>query len=109
MIELSVLIFLKALIDIANQNLLNVKYTNIEFNVADAVNFKLPGEHCMVFLYNPFNEIILEKFIINNTNNFIKYGSLICYANDIHRKILTNFGFETIYRDHEHNSIYRLS
>ena len=101
--------FSKALIGIANQNLFNVKYFNIEFTVADAVNFKLPEEYCMVFLYNPFSEIILEKFILNNLNNFKKHGSTLCYANDIHRKVLIKFGFETIYRDHEHNSIHRLS
>ena len=100
--------FSKALIDIANQNLCNVKYLNIEFAVADAINFKLPERHCMVFLYNPFSEIILEKFILNNINNLKKHSSTLCYANDIHRKVLQKFGFVTIYRDHEHNSIHKL-
>lgn len=99
--------FSKELIDIANQNLSNLKYSNIKFQLADAVKWKLPDERCMVFLYNPFNEIILERFIMGNIDNFIKYGSLICYANDIHRKTLINSGFETIYRDHESNSIHR--
>ena len=86
-----------------------LKKQNIEFNFADAVHLKLPEDHCIVFLYNQFNEIILEKFILNNLNNFEKHGSILCYANDIHRKVLIKFGFETIYRDHEHNSIHRLS
>ena len=101
--------FSKELIDIANQNLSNLNYKNINFFVADAIEWKLPDEYCIVFLYNPFNEVILEKFILNNFNHFKDHKSIVCYANDMHRKILTNFGFETTYRDHEHNSIYKLA
>ena len=64
---------------------------------------------CFIFLYNPFNEVILEKFILHNINHFKKHGSIVCYANDMYRKILINSGFEIIYRDHECNSIYKLN
>lgn len=101
--------FSKALIDIAIQNSFNLKYLNIEFQHTDALDFQLPDECCIVFLYNPFNEIILEKFILNNLCNFKKHASKLCYANDMHRKVLIKFGFETIYRDCEHNSIHKLS
>jgi len=101
--------FSKELIDIANQNLSNLNYTNINFIIADAIEWKLPDEYCFIFLYNPFNEVILEKFILHNINHFKKHGSIVCYANDICRKILINSGFEIIYRDHECNSIYKLN
>ena len=100
--------FSNELIDIANKNLFNLKYSNIEFQLADAADYKLPDKQCMVFLYNPFNEIILNKFVTNNIDNFTKLTSLIIYANDIHRKILTDFGFETIYRDHQNNSVFKV-
>jgi SAM-dependent methyltransferase len=101
--------FSKELIDIAKKNLSNLNYKNIDFIVADAIEWKLPDEYCFVFLYNPFNEVILEKFILNNINHFKNHGTIICYANDLYRKILINSGFEIIYRDHDHNSIYKLT
>ena len=66
--------FSKPLIDTANKNLKNTQYTNIVFTVADGVEWKLPDEFCVVFLHNPFNGIILEKFIVNNLNNFRLYA-----------------------------------
>ena len=101
--------FSKELIDIANNNLSSLNFKNIRFYLADAIKWRLPDDYCMVFLYNPFSEIILEKFILNNLDNFIKHGSVICYANDMHRNILINSGFQIIYRDHQHNSLYRLN
>lgn len=101
--------FSNELIDIANRNLSNIKYKNVELFVADAVDWKLPNEYCFIFIYNPFNEVILNKFILNNIDNFKNNGSVVCYANDLYRKVFADFGFETIYRDHESNSIYKIT
>ena len=101
--------FSNELIDIANRNLSNIKYKNVELFVADAKDWKLPNEYCFIFIYNPFNEVILNKFILNNIDNFKNNGSVVCYANDLYRKVFADFGFETIYRDHESNSIYKIT
>lgn len=98
--------FSNELIDTAVRNLSNTKYSNIGFSVADAIDWHLPEKRCLIFLYNPFNEVILESFIVNNIANIEKYKSIICYANDVHRNILSNFGLEIIYRDADNNSIY---
>lgn len=100
--------FSKELIDIANKNLSKLEYKNIDLFVADAFEWKLPDAYCFVFLYNPFNEIILEKFISNNIDNFKNFGSIVCYANDVYKKPLRDYGFEILYRDHESNSIHKL-
>ncbi len=39
---------------------------------------------------------MLEKFIQNNMNHFKSQGSVIAYANDIHRDVLEKMGFEEI-------------
>lgn len=100
--------FSKELIAVANKNLTKLNYRNIDLFVADALEWKLPNEYCLVFLYNPFNEIILEKFISNNIENFKNFGSIVCYANDLYKKPLRDFGFEILYRDHDSNSIHKL-
>ena len=100
--------FSKELIDVANKNLSKLNYRDINFFVADAFEWKLPDEYCFVFLYNPFNEVILEKFISNNIDNFKKFGSIVCYANDVYKKPLRDSGFEILYRDHESNSIHKI-
>ena len=100
--------FSKELIEVANNNLSKLNYNNIDVFVADALEWKLPDEYCLIFLYNPFNEIILEKFISNNINNFKNFGSIVCYANDLYKKPLRDFGFEILYRDHDFNSIHKI-
>jgi SAM-dependent methyltransferase len=99
--------FSKELIDIAKKNLCHLNYENIDFFVADAVDWELPDEYCFVFLYNPFNDVILEKFIKKNIDHFKKNGSIVCYANDLYRKPLMDAGFEILYRDHDSNSIHK--
>jgi len=50
-------------------------------------------------MFNPFDEFILDKFLINNINHFQEHKSVIAYANDIHRESLLDFGFTTLYRN----------
>ena len=97
--------FSEDLIKVCKSNQKNCAYKDIDFELADASTWVLPNEYCIVFLYNPFDEIILNKFILANIGNFKEHGSIICYANDIHRDVLRYFGFEIIYRDTEHNSV----
>ena len=49
------------------------------------------------------------KDIRKDIDNFKNNGSVVCYANDLYRKVFSDFGFETIYRDHESNSIYKIT
>lgn len=91
--------FSKMLVDIANTNNFHFKASNIQFICGDAAEFELPDGQSLVFLFNPFNEVILDKFIKNNINRFKQTGSIIAYANDVHRKVLAENGFETVFRN----------
>lgn len=61
-------------------------------------------------MFNPFDDVILDKFIENNLNHFKTHDSIIAYANDIHRKSLARYGFETIFRNQSRKiSLHQLS
>ncbi len=91
--------FSKDLVDIANENKSKFGKNDIVFLNLDASTFILPDAPSLIFLFNPFDQIVLERFIGNNINHFIDYSSVIAYANDIHRVVLSKFGFETIFRN----------
>jgi SAM-dependent methyltransferase len=92
--------FSNLLIEIANSNKLKVfPNDNITFINLDATEYKIPQATNLIFLFNPFDNIILEKFIRNNYDNFHTKKSIIAYANDIHKNTLTKMGFDTIFRN----------
>lgn len=91
--------FSKDLVDIANKNKSKFGKNDIVFLNLDASTFILPDVPSLIFLFNPFDQIVLERFIGNNISHFIDHSSVIAYANDIHRAVLSKFGFETIFRN----------
>jgi SAM-dependent methyltransferase len=91
--------FSDPLVQAANDNKRAFKADNIDFVNLDASIFKLPSGINIIFLFNPFDEFILAKFLENNGDYFRRHQSLIAYANDHHRLTLTKFGFSTIYRN----------
>ena len=91
--------FSKPIIDIAVANNNRFKGESITFVLADAMDFMLPPASNLVFMFNPFDEVVLEKFIENNLDHFKTHHSVIAYANDRHKKSLTKYGFETIFRN----------
>ena len=102
--------FSQQLIEISNKNKEVMKSHNVKFINIDASHFKLPDQSNLIFMFNPFDNIVLENFLSNNISHFQKYNSVIAYANDVQRKSLTNFGFETIFRNSNRKiSLYQLT
>jgi SAM-dependent methyltransferase len=102
--------FSEPLIDIAKRNLAKTSYKNVNFLVADATSWKIPNGNSIVFLFNPFNEIIMEKFLALNLDHFARYRSLIAYAVDAHVSTMHQLGFESIFRSQRYQqSILRYS
>jgi SAM-dependent methyltransferase len=101
--------FSKELIDIAikNQNIIDA--SNVNFLNMDASNYTLPDEKSLIFLFNPFDQIVLERFLKNNMDHFAVQNSVVAYANDVHRNVLAKMGFETIFRNQTRKiSIHRM-
>jgi SAM-dependent methyltransferase len=102
--------FSKSLIEIAKRNQTRNPATNIDFQLVDAAQYLLPAGNALIFLFNPFDEVILNAFIENNLRHFGENRSVVAYANDVHRKILVARGFETIFRNQTRKiSLYAFS
>lgn len=98
--------FSKPLVDIAELNFRLFKSDRLSVINEDATNWRIPDGRAVIFLFNPFNEVILDIFIRQNIDHFRKFNSVIAYANDLHRDILEGFGFKIIYRSQKiRNSI----
>jgi len=101
--------FSPPLVAIAQANALKAGTLHATFVVADGTTYDLPAADTLVFLYNPFEEVAMEAFIVHNLDHFRAHRSLIAYGNDRHRRLFVKFGFETVYRDQILKlSIYRL-
>ncbi len=99
--------FSQPLIDIAVQNNRKVGRANVVFFQGDAIEFRIPDGNNIIFMNNPFDNIVLEAFIKNNMNHFKRFSSIIAYVNDRQRRCLAALGFETIYRNQRSKSLYR--
>lgn len=91
--------FSKPIIDVVNANKKHFSDGRISFIQADAAEFILPDSGNLVFLFNPFDNVILDKFLTNNSEHFKNHRSLIAYANDVHGECLAMHGFDTVFRD----------
>ncbi len=65
----------------------------------DAFYFEIPEDVDCIFLFNPFDEIILQGVAENILENFEQHPRKITliYANPMHKEILTAIGFKEIY------------
>jgi SAM-dependent methyltransferase len=91
--------FSRPLVEISLENSRQFGRSNINFYHADARSYSLPAGDSLIFLFNPFDDLILQSFIRNNLDHFKSHRSVVAYANDIHRQTLASFGFEMIFRN----------
>jgi SAM-dependent methyltransferase len=89
------------LVAVADANKRNFSAHDISFLNMDATVFSLPAGDNLVFLFNPFGEVILQQFLENNIERFRQSRTVIAYANDQHRQCLARLGFATIFRNQD--------
>ena len=100
--------FSEPLIDAAKRNLQRTPYKNVTFVAADAAQWKVPDGNTIFFMFNPFDAVVMEKFLRLNLDHFVRYRSLIAYGFDKHRDTMCNLGFEIMYRSwRDEHSILR--
>ena len=88
------------LIAIARENRMHLGASvPVEFIEADAQTYSLPDSPTLLFLFNPFDAIALSRFISFNLDHFKKHRSIIAYAFDIDREVLSSHGFIPLWRD----------
>ena len=96
------------LIEMANKNKNKCQLNTIRFIAADASCWLLPSGNSLVYLYNPFDDVVIEKFLLKNLGGFQETNSVIAYANDVYRNKIVSLGFETIFRNQTHRtSLYK--
>ena len=76
------------LVKIAEKNKNISKFSNIEFLCCNAGTYKLPASKSLIFLFNPFDDSILNEFILNNLRHFCDNETLLIYINDKHDDII---------------------
>ena len=75
--------FVSNYVDISNKNISNSIGGGGGITVlnADASKYILDDKSHFLFMFNPFDEFIIKKFIENNYNNLVKNKSVIAYSN----------------------------
>lgn len=98
------------LLSAARANCIRSGRHNITLLLADACQYDLPAQTCLVFLFNPFDAVVLRQFVNRNLKRLRAHGSLIAYANDMQRDTLTQLGLQCLFRDPVRNiSLWRVA
>lgn len=103
--------------DVLKSNIIKAKKNNknkindqkIIFFNANAKTFKLKNKKYFIFLFNPFNEIILKKFLDNNVKILKKNKCFIAYINAHHFKIFKKYKFRKIIKMNNKKIFYILT
>ena len=56
--------------------------TNLSFDISDARDFKIDINPHILFMFNPFEGEVLERFFSNNIKTLCETKSFLLYAND---------------------------
>lgn len=94
--------FSEPLIDAAKRNVDRLHWEDVSFVVADAAQWKAPEGNTLFFMFNPFDAVIMERFLTLNIDHFMRHRSLIAYANDDCLETMLALGFEIVFRSEEH-------
>ena len=91
--------FAKYLCDTAvkNLNITRKQFPSLDFDVInnDAFYFEIPDDVDCIFLFNPFDEIIMSGVVQNILNSLEAYprNLSILYVNPLHKEYFINAGF----------------
>ena len=87
------------LVKTARLNFSRAGIRNVMLIHTDAAQYDIPEGANLIFLFNPFDQVILEQFVVRNLGRLDLRKSLFAYANDIHFDVFQKFGFQCLYRD----------
>ncbi len=95
--------FSKALCDEAKKNLqiTHKQFPLLEFSVVnnDAFYYEIPVDADCIFLFNPFDEVIMSGVVNNIRHSLKSYPRKISivYVNPLHKELFINTGFKETY------------
>lgn len=90
-----------------NLELIKSKFTKLESSVitGDAALFDIPNDTDCIFLFNPFDEYIMEKVVTNIFKSIVKHPRTlhVIYANPLYKRLLLEGEFyETFHYQRYH-------
>ena len=95
-VELERKLYMKSRLILQNVNSKKKFFLHYE----NAEYFVVPNEPTIIFLFNPFNEIILNRFISKNLNRIRITKSAIVYVNDVHSNLLLDLGLNLCFKNY---------
>lgn len=85
----------------ANLELTRQKFPGIQYTIYnnDAFYFEIPDDVTCIFLFNPFDEVIMSGVVFNILESLKrnKRTITIIYVNDLHKETFTIAGFSEVY------------
>ncbi len=91
--------FSQSLIDRALVNARRFRGPAVQFECGDAGAYRLPSNSCLIFMFNPFDEVILRRFLDLNAWELRHGKCVVVYANDLQHLVLTEAGFRQVHRN----------
>ncbi|MGC4101824.1 methyltransferase [Ferruginibacter sp.] len=101
--------FSKAFCTAAEKNLLLTKnkFPQLQYRVFnnDAFYYEIPADVDCIFMFNPFDEVIMSGVAENILTSFEEHPRKISliYANPLHKEELLNIGFKEVYHTKKMN------
>lgn len=90
---------------IANLNTTKQKFPTLKYEVItkDAMNFDIPGDVDCIFLFNPFDVVIMAAVVFNIMESARQYPReiIIAYANPLYEELFLEEGFTEIFHTKE--------
>jgi SAM-dependent methyltransferase len=81
---------------IAEENRRRRGLPNVEFRLQDAQEYFVGPGDSIIFLFNPFDETILMRFLQNNMQQLVKWDNLIVSAYDEYPQAFYRCGYKRI-------------
>ena len=96
--------FSKTLSSISRKNLQKLHIQNVTIYTEDATNFILPPHTKVIYLLNPFDDIVMEKFLIHilKQRHTFAYDIYLIYRAPVFAQLFTKFKDFVHVQTHEH-------
>ena len=92
---------IKEVAERSKDNVARAGLKDINIFIADAKNFKLDNKKYLIYMFNPFDEEIMNEFMKNNIDIMQKTSSVIAYFNQMtdELNIIEKFPYKKIIKD----------
>lgn len=73
--------------------------SHVQFLKQDVTKFRIPEENCFLFAFNPFDDVVFDKFFQKNMKVLNSKKIYLGYSNDLQMHKIQEY-FNIVYRDH---------